>query len=173
MAGELMATTTYPPIVRAISPGALAEVLRRYGYGGKLGIGDLLAERLPAPDVRTFAAKLRATEDRELPDRPRVVAAAVDALCDEAEARPVDGWDYVHLSDDHKVLVSWSAQRFRSAGLVDAAESLTDLLADPAVCHARKALDVLAEVEQLLPGADAALWPVLSLYAALDITTPN
>lgn len=161
--------TKFPPIVRVADPDAVHDILRGYGWGKKLGLGDILASRLAVPDVRAFAEKLRGTADPELPDRPRVVADALNRLCDDLEARPVDDWDIPNLTEADEALVAQAAQRFRERSplLEGPVGHLDELLSYPAVCHVRAVLNLLGDIDALIPGADAELRPVLTRYAGL------
>lgn len=155
--------TALPPITRVVDTEAVDALFTRYGQPG---------EQLPsdeAPAVRAYAARLRTTVDPDLPDRPKLVADALDALCDAAEARPVDLWDRPAFTDGHRALLLGFAARLRGRSplLARLAHDVDELACYPSVQAAREVLDVLGDVDVLLPGVDAELRPMLTRYAGL------
>lgn len=153
--------TAHPAITRVVDSEDLEAVFTRYGQPG----GEPASDEAPA--VRAYAARIRATTDPDLPDRPNLIADALDALCDAAEARPVDRWDRPAFTDDHRTLLLAFAERLRlrSPLLARLARDVDELACYPSVHAVRAVLAVLADVDALLPGADAAWRPVLALYA--------
>jgi hypothetical protein len=122
--------------------------------------------------VRQIAAEIRSRSDADLPDRPRLIADALEHAANTAESMPVDDWDAIVPAGEHLELVQTWAKRCeqRSWLLEGLARELREFsdASDPYVVHARRILSGLADADLLVPGVDAALRRVLTGYAGLS-----
>jgi hypothetical protein len=160
-----------PMIYRVVPFDDVRPVFDRYGM-------DLWA-RLPEVDgihgpdrVRAYAAALRQMTDLDLPERPGKAADALDAIADRHAARPYSDEDRVAVTDEHRTLIrEWNDRcGARSPLLGPLTEELGDLWWKEYawVGQARRALELLTDADLILPGLDAALRPVLIVYAGLE-----
>lgn len=171
-------TTTSPSITRRIAGERVRRVLSDKGgtrsYSSPYELPqDVEFDRWHSVAfVRAFAAHLRAGGDYRdnwgtFPVEP--VAAGLEALADEVDGGPVDDDDFPNLTAEHEVLIRAVEQRIRARSpLFEEPARRLDALLDPhlaLVRHARYVLSVLADIDAILPGVDAELRPVLSLYA--------
>lgn len=167
-------------IGRLVDREKFTDVFHRFGGGylGRIrgGVSVVLSRELSIADVRNVAHAIARLTDDDLPDRPALVAAALNQLADAAEQRPAEDSDVVILDQDaHRELLRFAADRCRERSPL--LESLADALGelwwsrDPRVGHARAALAVLADADLLLPGIDASLRPALTQYAFLPEAT--
>lgn len=131
-------------------------------------VRDMPARERPLVLAFTTTRAVRAFADDVRTDYPAVATALVQ-LADDTDRRPIDEWDIPNVGTEHGALFrDWEARCRRRSVLL---EPLGDLLStlwaakDAGVIHARRALDVLADAELLLPGVDAALRPALTAYS--------
>lgn len=171
-------TTTPERIAKLADREAFNNVMQRFGgnYIGQIqgGLSVVLARELSIADVRNVAHAIRKLTDPDLPNRPDLVAAALDKLAAETERRdPVDS-DIVRLDATHRELIRLAEKRCRDRSplLEPLAHDLNELWwsSDPRVGHVLDAVLLLADADLLLPGVDAELRPVLALYAPADVT---
>jgi len=141
--------------------------------------GPALYARIPDPPrwlrgtvaARWTAEQFRQLTDDVLPDRPRLVADALDELAARHEARPVSGDDIIDVrEEDREVFLRWADCCRERSEMLDPIRLPLDWLGnrDPRVEGARIVLGYLADADLLLPGIDAELRPVLARYAGLD-----
>lgn len=164
-------TREAPKIYKVMPADDLRAVETRYGVNP----WPLLPEQ-QTPDgvafVRALAAACRTITDPELPRRPELAAEAFDAIADELEARPYTDQDRVAVTDAHRDLIrEWNERcGARSPLLGPLCEELGELWWKEFawVGQARRSLEMLADADLLLPGIDAALRPVLMVYAGLE-----
>lgn len=149
-------------IIRFVSAQRVKSVLEAHGARQPV-VGPV------HPDtVRVLADEYRA--DDEHAGTP--LADALLALIVEAETSPVDPWDQPNPTDEHAALFrDWACRLGARSPLLEIlAGDLNTLWCakDPGVTHARRALEVLADADLLLPGVDGSLRPALSVYAGLN-----
>ncbi len=160
--------TTTSPITPYVSWDEVRAIYDRFG-------GLALYRRIPEPDrwlrgtvaLRWTAEQLRQLTDTDLPDRPRLLADAMDELAAHHEARPVSGDDVLDVASEDAALFHLWADRCRDrSDMLEPVQSLFGWLTDrdPRVEAARSVLGYLADADLLLPGIDAALRPVLARY---------
>jgi hypothetical protein len=156
-----MTATAHQPITRMVPRDEFVEVLNRHEQW-VLILNDVTVGR-----VRDTAAQFRAGDDLE---HSPALADDLDALCDRVEATPVGDWDRPNPTAEHQTLMwQWITVLRERFPLLEAfTDDLNTLRAtkDPGVIHARRALALLPAAEAAWPGADAALRPLLALYAA-------
>lgn len=163
-----------PPIEKVVKTGDVTEIFRQAGgnlHRGLYDLRDLIAGTWPLEAVHQIGIAVRGRVDNELAGRPALIADKVDALAARVEARPVEDWDLIHPTDIHCETVRYwvGLAKVRSALLERFADDLDDKFRDNGwVVGARTALAVLADVDLLLPGIDAELRPILTVYAGLD-----
>jgi hypothetical protein len=165
-----------PMIYRVIFFDEIRPVFDRYGID--------LWHRIPdRPEdqgmdgvarVHVLAAAVRQMVDTDLPDRPGKAADAMDKVADRHASRPYVDEDRVAVTDEHRTLIQeWNDRcGARSPLLGPLTEELGELSWKEFawVGQARRALEMLEDGDLLLPGLDAALRPVLAVYAGLDET---
>jgi hypothetical protein len=173
-------TTDTQPITRLVSGEAVRHVLFEKGGTRTLCSPYHLPRRVEFDEwhtvqfIRQFASQLRAGGDYRstfgtFPVEP--VAAGLEALADAVEASPIADTDWVNLADEDRALLSmWRDWLHAGSPLLsEPARLLDDLIESRVVGQARALLRLLADVDLLLPGADAALRPVLTRYADLAL----
>jgi hypothetical protein len=173
-----------PPITRLVPTKEVEAILSApggplYGSPWRLPLGVAVLPGLPVAYVRATAAEIAASKgqviaassayNRWVEYQPTV--DALNALADRVEADPVEDFDLIHPTDAHYETVRYwvGLAKVRSALLERFADDLDDKFCDNGwVVGARNALAVLADVDLLLPGIDAELRPILTVYAGLD-----
>jgi hypothetical protein len=164
-------TREAPKIYKVMPADGLRAVENRYGVNP----WPLVPERETRDGVdliRALAAACRTITDPELPQRPELAAAAFEALGDELAARHYIDEDRVAVTDEHRTLIrEWNDRcGARSPLLGPLCEELGEMWWKEFawVGQARRALEMLADANLILPGLDAALRPVLTIYAGLE-----
>lgn len=160
--------TTTGPITPYVSWDEIRAVYDRLG-------GLALYRRLPDPErhlrgtdaLRWTADQIRLLTDSDLPDRPRLIADAMDGLAAHHESRPISGDDVLNVAGEDVALFDLWADRCRDRSeMLEPLQSVFGWLTDrdPRVEAARIAFGHLPDADLLLPGIDAALRPVLARY---------
>lgn len=166
-------TREAPMIYRVVPFDDVRPVFDRFGMDLWTRLPDV--DGLNGPErVRSWSAALRQMTDVDLPERPGKAADALDEIADRHAARPYADEDRIAVADEHRTLIrEWNERcGTRSPLLGPLCEELGDLWWKEFawVGQARRALEMLADADLLLPGLDAELRPVLTVYAGLDET---